>query len=350
MEAIRQPGNADADCWIIVEGGGSRTTVVVTGPGPGRADGDSTNPRSVGPAQAARTLRDLVAAALAAANTRPDAVTFAVASHGAASTTEAAYEFAHLLDGALRQAGVAAPVAVTGDILPLLFSVEATLTVAVIVGTGTEYLARHGTDRFAVASGLDYLLTDEGGGFDLGLQGLRAVARALDGRGPATALTASAGDWCGRSPSGSLREDLFRKVHQTPARPTVASFARSVLAVAAHGDPVATALVDSAVGEVLVGVRTVLRAVGADGAQPTLILSGSLASTDNAFRERLLSRLVAELAEAQIVTHDDSALAPAVRRLGELVLRHRDDLGRLRRAGPVVLLGSEQDASPRGAP
>ncbi|MYW04695.1 hypothetical protein GT354_41790, partial [Streptomyces sp. SID3343] len=44
-----------------------------------------------------------------------------------------------------------------------------------------------------VIGGCEYLGSDEGSAYALGLAGLRAAVRGLDGRGPATALFAAAG-------------------------------------------------------------------------------------------------------------------------------------------------------------
>jgi N-acetylglucosamine kinase-like BadF-type ATPase len=57
-----------------------------------------------------------------------------------------------------------------------------------ICGTGSMVIARTESGEVVRAGGWGGQLGDEGGGYDLGLQGLRAVARAVDRRGPATSL------------------------------------------------------------------------------------------------------------------------------------------------------------------
>ncbi len=59
--------------------------------------------------------------------------------------------------------------------------------VIVIAGTGSVVLARSVDGAMLRAGGWGYLLGDEGSGYILGLNGLRAVAHALDG-GPSTQL------------------------------------------------------------------------------------------------------------------------------------------------------------------
>ncbi len=61
--------------------------------------------------------------------------------------------------------------------------------VAVVAGTGSMAFARAADGRTARAGGWGPLLGDEGSGYAIALAGLRAAARAADGRAPATPLT-----------------------------------------------------------------------------------------------------------------------------------------------------------------
>jgi N-acetylglucosamine kinase-like BadF-type ATPase len=60
--------------------------------------------------------------------------------------------------------------------------------VALLAGTGSIALARHADGREARSGGYGYLVSDEGGAFWLGREAIGASLRALDGRGPPTAL------------------------------------------------------------------------------------------------------------------------------------------------------------------
>src|SRR5262245_51738831 len=60
--------------------------------------------------------------------------------------------------------------------------------VVVLAGTGSIAYGADGRGHTARAGGYGFLLADEGSGYWLGHQALRAVVRSLDGRGPATAL------------------------------------------------------------------------------------------------------------------------------------------------------------------
>jgi N-acetylglucosamine kinase-like BadF-type ATPase len=58
----------------------------------------------------------------------------------------------------------------------------------VIAGTGSMVLGRNAQGEQARAGGWGPLLGDEGSGYHLGMEGIRAALRARDGWGPATAL------------------------------------------------------------------------------------------------------------------------------------------------------------------
>ncbi|MFE9250761.1 N-acetylglucosamine kinase [Streptomyces sp. NPDC007088] len=296
--------------WLLIEGGGSRTWAALATFGSVRAEGEgsSTNPRSVGHDQAHDTLAELIRAL-----PRSGTLRGVVAAHGAASTRGCADEFAALIRRAMATAGhPPVPVLVTNDIVPLLLDGDGPRCV-VICGTGTGFAARNG-DRWARASGLEWLLSDEGGGHDLAARALRAVVRSQDGRGPATALVDAARRWCPPSPDtdASLGESLFHAIHGDAARkPYVASFAPFVLETARAGDPVAAALLDDAARELVEGAGAVCRAVGlGTAAPPALVLSGSLLHSD-ILRERFLSRARAQFGDG-VVPRVASAPGPGL--------------------------------------
>ena len=55
--------------------------------------------------------------------------------------------------------------------------------VVLIAGTGSNCYGLNSDGQSAKSGGVDYILSDEGGGYDIGLRSLKAVARDLDSRG-----------------------------------------------------------------------------------------------------------------------------------------------------------------------
>ncbi|WP_435135639.1 BadF/BadG/BcrA/BcrD ATPase family protein [Actinacidiphila sp. bgisy144] len=337
--------------WVLLEGGGSRTWAALSRDGRERAaaEGSSTNPRSVGAGPALDGLGTLLAALRPAVAVPGGSVRGVVAAHGAASTAVCARQFASLVRHACELAGLgAAPVLVTNDIAPLLLADgPAAAVCAVVAGTGTGFAAGNG-QRWARASGLEWLLGDEGGGYDLAVSGLRAAVRAVDGRGPRTALTGAAREWCGRAggprADAPLGEALFAAVHAARSKAEVADFAPYVLRWAQGGDHVAAALVEAAAEELSAGVLAVTQAAGIGPGTPYgLVLAGSLLTAAEGLRGRLLDRLAARAPWTSVRYHTAGDNLAALLRLAGVWRDRPDVLARLAGALPTHV-----DAAPRG--
>lgn len=137
--------------------------------------------------------------------------------------------------------------------------------VVLAVGTGAVAVAA-GPEGMRVVDGAGPFLGDDGGGASIGRAGLRAVVRAADGRGPATALTAAA-----------ARLGPLAAADEAAA----AGFAPDVLRCAQAGDAVAAAVLRQALACLAETVR-------AAGAAPRFAVVGGLA---DALRGDLLGLL-----------------------------------------------------------
>jgi len=187
-----------------------------------------------------------------------------VGAAGALTAPEAARALGEALLTSLRTERVA----VTSDAVTAhAGALDGKPGVVLIAGTGVVALAIGADGALRTADGWGPWLGDEGGGAWIGTAGLRAALRALDGRGPSTALIDAAGT-------------RFGPPKTWPAQLTdaaaLASFAPDVLA--AEDDAVALAIV-SAAAESLAATA---RAAG-DG---PVALVGGLAGV-KALRERI---------------------------------------------------------------
>ena len=176
-----------------VDAGGTSTRAVVLdshGCALGYGRSGSGNPISAGPAVAAASLRAATTQALAGAGLGGSAIrTTAVAMAGGSSVTDDP-TVASSIRGALLPTGMTAAVTIEKDLLALYFSgTPEPDGYALVAGTGAAAVRVRGGEVEAVCDGLGWLLGDDGSGFWIGREVARAVAAALDGRGPATALT-----------------------------------------------------------------------------------------------------------------------------------------------------------------
>jgi N-acetylglucosamine kinase-like BadF-type ATPase len=108
--------------------------------------------------------------------------------------------------------------------------------VITIAGTGSISFGRNATGKTARVGGWGYVYGDEGGGFDITRQALRAALRMEEGWGPGTALRAKLLDATG---AHSANELLHKFYTVDFPRPRVASFAKLVGDAAVSGDAVA---------------------------------------------------------------------------------------------------------------
>ncbi len=126
--------------------------------------------------------------------------------------------------------------------------------VIVVSGTGAIVYGINADGKEARASGWGYLLGDEGSGYDIAIKGLRAVARATDGRGNPTELT---NQILSRLELGEPSE-LIRWVHAA-SRDAVAQLAEIVFDTAQTADTVAEGIVDGAVDELVCAAASVIK-------------------------------------------------------------------------------------------
>lgn len=228
--------------FLGVDGGQSSTTALIadeTGRVLGAGTGGPCN--HVGAAEGrqklARAVGECVGVACAQAGLDADSVRFAAACFGMSG-------------------GPADKQAILGEILRadrLLVTTDAVIALAgatagrpgiiAIAGTGSIAFGRNAAGRWARAGGWGYIFGDEGGGFDITRQALRAALRYEEGWGPATALHRVLLAETGAADANDL---LHRFYTQEWPRPRVAKLAPLVDRAAREGDAVALGVIEGA--------------------------------------------------------------------------------------------------------
>ncbi|HEX6345765.1 TIM barrel protein [Umezawaea sp.] len=233
--------------WTIDAGG---TGTATTGPG-GRRRYGSVNPAASGTEAADAVLRTVFTDLAASLGGRAGEGWIATAT---VDPRDPGSELERLRRTAER-AGLRGRLVVSNDALPWLVAPPLSgRGVAVVCGTGSGFLASDGRSPAVRVGSCEYLGSDEGSAYDLGLSGLRAAVRALDGRGPDTVLTKHFGVATAR--------DLARRAFPKAA---VAALAPVVCRAWLDDDAVAGDLVTAAIGELGLGVRAAAAAAGLEG-------------------------------------------------------------------------------------
>jgi len=234
---------------IGVDAGGSHTRVLVASTAGARvavAGAGGANPTARGLEATVQSLAAGLESALFGLDRR--LVRFAVL--GVAGAGARRDELLAAVRGVWRSAGLECPFQVVSDLeVAFAAGTPAEDGVVLVSGTGAAAGAVHGARVVRHVDGYGWLLGDDGSGFWLGRQAVRACLTDIDGRGKPTVLTESVLRAFGVPPRGDpgtavtcVKETVYR-------RPPVAlaELAPLVTTAAGAGDEVAAAIVGRAV-------------------------------------------------------------------------------------------------------
>lgn len=180
--------------------------------------------------------------------------------------------------------------------------------VVLISGTGSIAYGRNADGWAARAGGWGHILADEGSGYWLGRQALRAVMRQSDGRGPATALTARLLEHY----QVARAQDLVRTVYSGNLKPSaIATLASIVQAAASDGDDIATRIIDVGASELSATAASVAGRL--QMSHCSVVLAGGIFRAVPRMREAVTVHLSSRLPGSQIHPLDIEPAMGAVR-------------------------------------
>jgi N-acetylglucosamine kinase-like BadF-type ATPase len=182
----------------------------------------------------------------------------------------------------------------------------------VISGTGSIAFGESSSGETARAGGWGYIYGDEGGGFDIARQAVRAALREHEGWGAHTALTPALLE----STESADANDMVHRLY-TPEWPRaqVATLARVVDRIAAAGDPVAIDVMNGAAQHLALLAAAVRRQLFREGEMSRLSWIGGVFGS-SAVLERF--RMLVEL-EGTVTT----AAPEHVPAVGAMMLAYR---------------------------
>jgi N-acetylglucosamine kinase-like BadF-type ATPase len=228
--------------FLGVDGGQSTTTALIgdeTGRVLGVGQGGPCNHvgAAEGRAKLTRAVEDCVAKACAQAQLDPAQTRYEAACFGMSGGPEDK-------EALLAEILPAGTLIVTHDgLIALSGATAGEPGIVTIAGTGSFAFGRNAAGRTVRAGGWGYIFGDEGGGFDIARQALRAALRFEEGWGPPTSLRdmlLQAAD------ARDANDALHRFYTQEYPRPRVASFSRFVDEAALAGDQVAADILRNA--------------------------------------------------------------------------------------------------------
>lgn len=221
---------------VGVDGGGTKTNVVVFGENVGvvgAATSGPANHRSVGMDTASANIAQAISGALQAANVSLTHITAIIMCLAGLDTD---------LDlpvpqWAARALGYTGPTIIENDVVGAWAgATEAQAGIVVIAGTGATGLGMNAAGQLWRTDGWDYILGDSGSGYAIGLAAIRAAMRMLDGRDQPSPLARELHVVYGVNSA----EEMRRLVDSTHfGKFEIAAFAEKVWEVAQQGDTVA---------------------------------------------------------------------------------------------------------------
>lgn len=299
----------DAPVFLGIDGGGTKTALAIVdaaGNVLDRRQGPTSNQAVVGFEQASSALREVISESAATASVPLPLASGWIGLAGS-DRPEDREAFTRSLGDLVDD------LRVTNDAELVLSGTPDGAGIALIAGTGSIAFARTPDGRTGRSGGWGHIFGDEGSAYGVAVDGLRAVAAATDGRGPATVLTETLTNaWHAETP-----QQLIRRVYAPGVnKADIAATAPLVLNAAEAGDAVATSIVEQAGIELASLVMSLARRVSF-ATPPPVACTGGLILQSAALRRHVEARLAPDLVQPTLHPVDDIAVsaARAVRRL-----------------------------------
>ena len=145
--------------------------------------------------------------------------------------------------------------------------------IVVIAGTGAIAYGRSEDGRETRASGWGYLMGDEGGAYDIGLQVLRAASQAEDKRGQDTVLRIVVPRFWHKADLVEVRDALYTN---QMTRADIAGLSWVACCAAENGDKVAQDILASAGKNLALAAKSVIDALDLDEQNPIVYPTGGV--------------------------------------------------------------------------
>lgn len=160
--------------------------------------------------------------------------------------------------------------------------------IIIIAGTGSNCFGINEAGQQAGCTGWDYILADEGSGYEVSVKALRAVMRAYDGRGEKTMLSQSVLDDLGIDNEEGIVEWTYGEVF---SKERLGRFARIVCDCAGGGDIISQEILEDEAAESILSASTVVNKLELKDSEFDLVFVGGLFKCEKYFKNIVISGL-----------------------------------------------------------
>ncbi len=181
--------------------------------------------------------------------------------------------------------------------------------IALISGTGSNCFGKNEKGETAKAGGMDFLLSDQGSGYDIGQKVLRAVIKAYDGRGPSTVMEELICQHFHISDLGKLKDHVY---HPILNKTQIGQLAKICFEALERQDTVANEIINGAIEELVLMISAVVRKLNLMHTHADVVLVGGIA-TDPYMKKQLEKRLNSRFSKLKLIVPEEPAVSGALK-------------------------------------
>lgn len=297
--------------FIGIDGGGTKTDAVVIDENQkelGKGSSGPTNLTSTTVGAASFNLKEAVRQALE--NIPQEREIAGVVMGLAGLDSEHEYEIAHktFMD-ILKPFGISKFVLVNDSWIALANGTDNPNALIVISGTGSICWGRNAAGKTAKTGGMDYLLTDQGSGYDIGRHVLREAVKSFDKRRPKTVLEELVCQHFGIRSIEYLKTEVYSPVL---SKVEVAEVAQLCSVAYTQGDAAAKEIFKWAETELVLMVKTVINELQLSAVPIDIVLAGAILSIDHV-SEAVRSQLLVEFPQIKFIIPDKPPVCGALK-------------------------------------
>ncbi|OGD88158.1 hypothetical protein A3D04_01690 [Candidatus Curtissbacteria bacterium RIFCSPHIGHO2_02_FULL_40_16b] len=201
------------------------------------------------------------------------------------------------------------PFVVNDSLAALRSGTTAENAIVIIAGTGSNCFGRNEKGEEAKSGGVDYILSDEGSGYNIGLRILKRITQSIDGRNDKTILK----DLLFRKLNISSFSKLVSQVYEKPwNKADIASIAPLAEKAAEKEDKVAKEIIERAAHDLGIMIKAVANKLQLKNKQYEIVTAGSVFNIQTILMIHLKKDIKQFSPKAILVKpHIDSATAAA---------------------------------------
>lgn len=297
--------------YLAIDGGGTKTQVLCadeTGQIAGEGISGPTSLAVINPGAASFNLRE----ALRQATERiPSSAQFVTAAMGLAGMdVESEEALARTTFGPIFEPYRVQYLNLVNDIvIALVGGTNAANALALISGTGSNCYGRNQEGLTAKTSGMDFLLTDQGSGYSIGLSVLRQAVKSFDGRMKKNMLEPFV---CEHFRITTIAELKPKTYSPLLTKTEVAELAQVCLRAFDQGDQAAKGIFDNAVDELALMATTVIDKLHLKETPTECVLAGSVTKIGYV-QQGLMQKLVADCPQIKVIVPTESPVYGALK-------------------------------------